>query len=420
MDALIAVHNTFEQGKLDEAYLLAHQVTLTDSSSAEAFAWLGQICQAQLNYEEALQHYQKAIELQPDNVVYQYQVANIFMLQDKYEQAEAGYRRVYEKREISDAWLPCNLGRVLLYLGKSEGAIPFLQEAISLNDSLAEAYGAMGRALTDCQRFEEAEDFYRKAIEIEPSHFIYHHDLGDNCLLKGKYKAAVHSYRRAIELNPSYVWSHRNLGNALAVLERWDEAVHFLQQAIKIDNNFVEVYINLGDVLSKLERWKEAVDVYSQAIHLKPIDSGVYEKLGNALSHSTNSESRLSACELPVLYSSIELINMGDKFYKEEQFRQAQEIYSQAIDINPNTHVSVYKKLESSLVAASTAQTSNLKKSKLSPKLFDFNQWLDFGEGLNHQNRVAGASAVYKSLIVLAPDSPEAAEAYLRLIQLKI
>lgn len=64
--------------------------------------------------------------------------------------------------------------------------------------------------------FKKAENYYRNAIELNPTYFAIYNNLGNVlCEDKRHWKEAEQMYRKAIELNPNYPDAHYNLGNLL-------------------------------------------------------------------------------------------------------------------------------------------------------------------------------------------------------------
>jgi len=72
-----------------------------------------------------------------------------------------------------------------------------------------------GVILKNLGKLEEAENQYRKAIEIKPDFPDVHSNLGIILKDLGKLKEAELSLRKTIELKPDFAEAHFNLGNIL-------------------------------------------------------------------------------------------------------------------------------------------------------------------------------------------------------------
>jgi len=69
---------------------------------------------------------------------------------------------------------------------------------------------------------------------------------------QNKYPEAEESFRKAIELKPAYGLSHYELGILLVHSERWKEAAEELSQAVARDPSLGPAYYQLGRVYSRL------------------------------------------------------------------------------------------------------------------------------------------------------------------------
>jgi Tfp pilus assembly protein PilF len=132
----------------------------------------------------------------------------------------------------------------------------------------------------------EAERAFRKAIELDPSDALPHHNLGVLFADKlNRYDEAAQEYRKAIELDPLYAWPHNNLGMILEVwLNRCVEAEQEYRKAIELDPLYAWPHNNLGILLAnKLNRYDEAEQEYRKAIELDPLHAFPHYNLGRLL-----------------------------------------------------------------------------------------------------------------------------------------
>src|SRR5215212_5772052 len=83
----------------------------------------------------------------------------------------------------------------------------------------------VGHNLSQAGRFDEAEQNYRKAIELIPDLPLAHNNLGWVRQVQGDDEAAIASYRRALQLNPDLQIARRNLAALLVQLGRVEESL---------------------------------------------------------------------------------------------------------------------------------------------------------------------------------------------------
>jgi len=85
------------------------------------------------------------------------------------------------------------------YMPKAKAAA---ERALAIDDSLAEAHTSLGVVFDDFEwKFNEAEQQYRRAIELNPRYALAHQRLGQLLAEKGRFDEAKAESRLALELD---------------------------------------------------------------------------------------------------------------------------------------------------------------------------------------------------------------------------
>ncbi len=111
----------------------------------------------------------------------------------------------------------------------------FLRVALAVRPQAPHTQLMLAQCLAAAGRWSEAEQAYRKVIELDPDVPLAHNRLGAVLTHQGQLAEAVVAFRKAIELKPDYAEAHYNLGNALHDQKKWLEAVAVYQQAFAIE-----------------------------------------------------------------------------------------------------------------------------------------------------------------------------------------
>lgn len=138
-------------------------------------------------------------------------------------------------------------------------------------------------ALHRAGRLAEAEQFYRKILELEPGHFGAMHYLGLACTQQGRLDEAVTLLQKAVALDSKSFEARTNLGIALAGLRRFDGAIAEYEAAIALQPDYAEARNNLGIALQSLHRHPEAIAQFEGALARKPGNAFLHYNLGLSL-----------------------------------------------------------------------------------------------------------------------------------------
>lgn len=106
------------------------------------------------------------------------------------------------------------MGFALFQQGKSEDAVVALEKALRVDPGHWKAHNNMALASIDIGELELAEAHYRESLAIEPQAAIYN-DLGFVLERQGLPDEAAEMYRKSLELNPESATAHYNLTQLL-------------------------------------------------------------------------------------------------------------------------------------------------------------------------------------------------------------
>jgi predicted TPR repeat methyltransferase len=130
---------------------------------------------------------------------------------------------------------------------------------------------------------EEAIKLIRRAVEQVPEHADAHNNLGNVLKQLGRNEEARTAYQRVIELQPAHADAHNNIGILLRKQNRLEEAVAAYRKAVSSNPQHADAYYNLGNALGQLDRHDEAVDAYGRTVELNPNHLEAYKQLGTTL-----------------------------------------------------------------------------------------------------------------------------------------
>ncbi len=139
---------------------------------------------------------------------------------------------------------------------------------------------AIAIALQKNEQLAEADELYRRILELAPAHPDALHYAGILAHQQGRAEEALALIGRSLDLAPDRADWHSNRGNILQCQGRLDEAVAAYERAIELDPGHANAYCNLGVLLRARGRVADAEEAYRTAIRLNPEHIDAYTNLG--------------------------------------------------------------------------------------------------------------------------------------------
>ncbi len=368
----------------------------------------------QLNrYEDAIASYDKALDIEPDDHYAWYCRGNALRDLDRYEEAIASYEQALKiKPDFPEAWT--NRGFVLSKLQRYEEAISCCDEALKINPDFPEAWIAWlgrGNALNDWQRYEEALASYDKAIDIKPDYYEAWYNRGNTLCILERYEEAIASCEKTLALTPNYYEAWYSRGIALDKLERYEEAIASYDQALQLRRDLSAVWLLRGNALSQLQQYQEAIASYDQALEFEPGCYLFWYRRSNALSELHRYEEALNsydkALEIQPDYQDA-WFERGVVLGNLRRYEEAIASYDKALEIQPEEYTTWYNRgiaLEK-LDCYEEALLSYDQALKIKPDMPQ--AWTNRGNTLDKLQRYEEAVSSFDQALKIEPDFPEA------------
>ena len=203
----------------------------------------------------------------------------------------------------------------------------------------AEEYARRGLEAQQQGDFEQAIQYYDKAINLNPNYAIAYFYRGNAYGNKGELDQAIQDFTKAIDLNPNDAKAYNNRGIAYGTKDDFDLAIQDFTKAIDLDPNYAKAYFYRGIAYSDKGELDQAIQDYDKAIDLNPNDAKAYFYRGNAYSNKGDFDQAIQdydkAIELDPQLAEV-YNNRGNAYSDKGDFDQATQDYDEAIDLNPN------------------------------------------------------------------------------------
>lgn len=219
-------------------------------------------------YEEAIEEYKKAIELNGDSAELYRELGLVYLKVGNRTKAGDAFK---EAIRLKPGWAEAHydLGRTLYEVGEYETAAASFEEAVRLKPDFFDALIALGNTYQHSGVHARSVEVLQKAVLLRPSNVEAKCGLAKAFILSGQPQQAVTVLREAVRLSPQSALAYATLGQAYRSLGKFQEALESLQEALRISPEDPVALNDLGMTYESLERKQDALDAYKQAIHLK-------------------------------------------------------------------------------------------------------------------------------------------------------
>ncbi len=219
-----------------QAEALLNEAIAKDRANPRLHEKLGDILVKQRNLERALEEFDKAIVLGPENAWVHTLKGQTCLQLGRVQEAESAFKKALALDRTQAGALEA-LGQMRLRNGRFPDAIEYLKRAAEANPS-ADNFVYLGTAHQATQRYRDAEVAFLQALSLTQTHLLGLKHLGDVYLVQKKYKDALEPLKKAYELTPTdgdlcakLASCYAQLGDRTRAREAWNQCI-----ALSLDN----------------------------------------------------------------------------------------------------------------------------------------------------------------------------------------
>ncbi|XP_054711432.1 protein O-mannosyl-transferase Tmtc3-like [Uloborus diversus] len=292
-----------------------------NQKNAKLYNNVGHSLESQGHHSEALEYFQVAVKVQPDDIGAHINVGRTYHHLHMYEEAEKAFRKAkdllprpktgepYQAR-IAPSHLNVflNLGNLISRNGsRLEEADALYKQAISMRSDYIQAYINRGDILIRLNRTKEAQIVYETALQFDDGNPDIYYNLGVVFLEQRNAERALFYFDKALKINPEHEQALLNSAiliqesgtpemrkvayerlNVLLRRKQVNERVYFnlgmlamdeknftlaekwFQKAVQIREDFRSALFNLALLLSEAGRPMEAVPFLHRLLRYHP------------------------------------------------------------------------------------------------------------------------------------------------------
>jgi serine/threonine-protein kinase len=246
-------------GKYEDAVEQFQSAVQLEPSNEDAYIGLGGAYEQLSKTSDAENIYKKIVQLRPKYWRGYNLLGAFYLRQAQYDDAARMFQKVVELTPESFRGY-ANMGATLLYEAKYAEAIPPLEQSLAIH-STADTYSNLGTAYYYQHRFKEAAQTYEKTVQLNDKDYTNWGNLGEAYYLSGERPKADTAFRKAITMakedlavNPRDPQLLRSLANYHAMINDRTNALKYLNRSLeqsKVDKDALfsaaQIYNDLGD-----------------------------------------------------------------------------------------------------------------------------------------------------------------------------
>lgn len=277
VDMYVAGVDAYKAGNMEVAKTRLELAVAANPDLRMAHSLLGDIYRAEGNYAAAREQYEATTRLDPYTASNHYRLGLTYQFLQMFKESTACYLRALELHP-KDWKSTMNLGLAYLALDQYPDAIKYADAATRMAPKEAEAWSNLGVVYDSHLQFGQAEQAYRKALELGANNITTMLNLVSNLLNQNKpgeaaavMQQVVNKDRRAITLT--------RYGNTLVAGRKFDDAIAQFDEALKLDARFVPALNEKGIAYIRIFEERElelndaprlkALDAWKQSLALK-------------------------------------------------------------------------------------------------------------------------------------------------------
>ncbi|MDE0063202.1 MAG: sulfotransferase [Gammaproteobacteria bacterium] len=264
-------HNAEAEKTLSRVVRLVPNFALAHENLADALMQQGRLDEAAASLKTAIRH-------NPASDAANRKLIEVLALTGHGGEADEAFRHSLEADPDRAAIVEAmELNRT----GETRKTEKILRDILRRNPEHLDALRLMGVHCARKELYNDAEAFFRRAVDLAPDFWLAWINLGAALNEQQKFDEADTAYKQALKLKPQSVFTLEKLGANSLFDGRHEDAVNWLDAALERDPAHFPSLLCLGHVLKTVGRQTEAIDAYRRCAAARPDFGEAYWSLAN-------------------------------------------------------------------------------------------------------------------------------------------
>ena len=285
--------------------------------------------------QKATVHYERAATISPENADFQKNLADYYYVEmARAEDALKLYSKVLQARP-KDVETLMTAGHILVSLQRFEEADAYYRKVLEIepwNTAANEIHNKLSQRNRGGNGSRKAEDMYaevkrlldlgdqagarrqlEKMLGICPHFALAHNDIAVLCYQSGDKDQALRHYEEAVRLQPENSTFQKNLGDFYYIEQgRIEDALRIYVHILETQPKDIETLMVTGHICSSLSRWDDARTFYRRVLEIEPWKTEARKQLDRLEKASTGAASLQFAPSAQEMYAeAARLISAG-------------------------------------------------------------------------------------------------------------
>jgi tetratricopeptide (TPR) repeat protein len=267
----------FRMGRLQESRRRLLELVGQGQPSEPIYNLLGHCYQAEGQFEAALNAFQQAIVLAPDEAQNYLEWLRLMARQNQWravlEKARAATQRIPKAAELYEVK---GLAETMLLL--TSDAVQSFQQALQLNPKSSKANLGLATAQAEAGMDEAAERTFSRGMQLFPDDALHYQEYGLFLLKRaavGNPEAesrGISLLEKALRLNSELSEAHYHLGQVELERQRYPSALEHLEAAARLEPNRSKMQFALARAYRNLGKVREAQVALQSFRQLKAVE----------------------------------------------------------------------------------------------------------------------------------------------------
>lgn len=276
------VHRLTEQGKYEEALSALTEISKSSPAAKNLSHEFGVAYYRKGDYPNAVIFLERALAENPQDTEATQLTGLSLYLAGKPAEAIPYLEKVqswYPSANVDASYI---LGVAYIQTKNYASARAAFAKMFQVPPDSAAAYLFTARLLLRLDFGPIAEEYGKKAVELDPKLPLAHQLLGELYLYQSKISEASAQFEQELVINPGNPAAYYKLADAYSRLQKFDEAERLLQRSIWLDATSSTPYILLGKVLRQKGETQLAIRTLQRALAMDPNNPVPHHLLGQA------------------------------------------------------------------------------------------------------------------------------------------